>query len=33
LTQAATSRADLLQLVDAALEEQLGGDRRVGATA
>ena len=33
LTQAATSRAELLQRVDAALEEQLAGDRRIGATA
>ena len=33
LAHAATSRANLLQLVNAALEEHLGGDRLIGATA
>ena len=33
MTHAATSRANLVRLVDAALEEQLGGGRLVGATA
>ena len=33
MTLAATSRANLVRLVDAALEEQLGGERLVGATA
>jgi len=33
MTHASTTRANLVRLVDAALEEQLGCDRRVGATA
>jgi len=33
LTQAATSRADLLRLVDARLEEELRSERLVGASA
>jgi hypothetical protein len=33
MTHAATTRANLLRLVEAASEEQLGSDRLVGATA
>lgn len=33
MTHAATTRANLVRLVDAALEEQLGRERPIGATA